>query len=56
MPSLSDLEMVGQTCSSYQASQWAEERSCASCTHWLGEEEMCELDIFWDQLTSLDQT
>ncbi len=58
MPSLSDLQMVGGTCGEYEAAAQApaEERSCANCSHWLGEEEMCELDIFWEQLTSLDQT
>ncbi len=58
MPSLSDLQMVGGTCSEYQSTLQAlnGERSCANCDHWLGEEEMCELDIFWEQLTSLDQT
>lgn len=56
MPSLSDMQMVGETCSAYEEEQHDAERSCASCVHWKGEEETCELDIFWEQLTSLDQT
>lgn len=56
MPSLMEMRLVGQTCSAYEAQTEDVERSCDSCQHWKGEEEMCELDIFWDQLTSLDQT
>lgn len=56
MPSLSDLRMVGETCSAYDADQEEVERSCESCTHWEGEERACGLDIFWEQLTCLDQT
>jgi hypothetical protein len=56
MPSLMEMRLVGQTCSAYEAQAEDVERSCDSCQHWKGEEEMCELDIFWDQLTSLDQT
>lgn len=56
MPSLSDLRMVGQTCSAYEAEKENVERSCESCVHWAGEKEDCVLDIFWDQLTNLDQT
>lgn len=55
MPSLSDLRMVGETCGEYDAEQDEAERSCASCLHWKGEKKTCGLDIFWDQLTSLDQ-
>lgn len=56
MPSLSDLRMVGETCSVYEACQEGAERSCESCAHWEGEQTMCGLDVFWEQLTSLDQT
>jgi len=56
MPSLTDMRMVGQTCSEYDAELEDVERSCESCLHWKGEKETCELDIFYDQLTSLDQT
>lgn len=56
MPSLMDMRMVGQTCSQYDAELENVERSCESCVHWEGEREACELDIFYEQLTSLDQT
>lgn len=56
MPSLMDMRMVGQTCSAYESEVEGAERSCDSCTHWAGEKEYCVLDIFWDQLTNLDQT
>jgi len=56
MPSVIEMRHVGQTCSAYDAEDNPEERSCESCVHWAGEKEDCELDIFWDQLTSLDQT
>ena len=56
MPSLEEMQMVGETCPEYDAVDDGEQRSCASCQHWVGDEEMCELDIFFDQLTSLDQT
>lgn len=56
MPSLEDLSMVGTTCSAYDAEADDVERSCASCLHWEGEQEACALDLFWEQLTSLDQT
>lgn len=56
MPSLMEMRLVGHTCSVYDAEAEDVERSCESCLHWKGEEEQCELDIFWDQLTSLDQT
>lgn len=56
MPSLSDLKMVGEGCSEYEPTGAGEVRSCHSCEHWSGEETMCALDIFWEQLTSLDQT
>ena len=56
MPSLSDLKMVGEGCSEYDPTEEETERSCHSCQHWSGGEGMCELDIFWEQFTSLDQT
>jgi len=56
VPSLEEMQMVGETCPEYDAVDDGEQRSCASCQHWVGDEEMCELDIFFDQLTSLDQT
>ncbi|NLL48781.1 MAG: hypothetical protein GX249_09355 [Firmicutes bacterium] len=56
MPSLMQMRQVGQTCSAYDAEDEAAERSCESCLHWQGESEDCELDIFWEQLTNLDQT
>lgn len=56
MPSLSDLVMVGEGCHSYSPVREKVQRSCESCEHWAGEEKMCNLDIFWEQLTSLDQT
>ena len=56
MPSLSDLRMVGQTFSAYEAEAEQVERSCETCRHWGGEERDCILDIFWEQLTNLDQT
>ncbi len=56
MPSLVEMRHVGQTCSAYDAEDADAERSCESCEHWVGEKEDCELDIFWEQLTNLDQT
>lgn len=56
MPSLMDMRMVGETCSAYEAEAEDMERSCESCSHWGGEQEDCVLDIFWEQLTNLDQT
>lgn len=57
MPSLEDMRMVGETCSEYDPEADEElDRSCASCLHWEGEARACGLDIFWEQLTSLDQT
>ncbi len=56
MPSLMDMRMVGETCSQYDAETEEAQRSCESCLHWKGEDDTCELDIFWEQLTSLDQT
>ncbi len=56
MPSLEEMRMVGESCSQYEPVDDNLERSCGSCQHWGGEDEMCELDIFFDQLTSLDQT
>ena len=43
MPSLSDLRMVGQTCSAYEAEAEQVERSCETCRHWGGEERDCIL-------------
>lgn len=56
MPNREEMKMVGQSCSEYDAVGDDVVRSCESCTHWEGEKEMCALDIFFDQLTSLDQT
>lgn len=56
MPSLIDMRMVGQTCSEYDPEDEGAERSCESCLNWEGEEGTCALDIFFEQLTSLDQT
>ncbi|HHY09000.1 MAG TPA: hypothetical protein GX528_00385 [Firmicutes bacterium] len=56
MPSLEDMQMVGETCSRYEPLNEHSERSCANCHHWQGEKKMCELDIYWSQFTSLDQT
>jgi hypothetical protein len=56
VPSLMQMRHVGQTCSAYDAEDEEVERSCESCLHWKGEGEDCELDIFWEQLTNLDQT
>lgn len=56
MPSLSEMRMVGRTCSAYEPEAEDVERSCETCVHWAGEEEDCSLDIFWEQLTNLDQT
>lgn len=56
MPSLEDMRMVGKTCGEYDSETEEMERSCASCLHWEGESEACGLDLFWEQLTSLDQT
>ncbi len=56
MPSWEEMRMVGESCSAYEAVGENVERSCGSCEHWVNDEEMRELDIFLDQLTSLDQT
>ncbi|HOB09406.1 MAG: hypothetical protein WAP20_07645 [Limnochordia bacterium] len=56
MPSKEQMKLVGQTCSEYERESEEAERSCESCRHWIGEQSMCELDIFIEQLTSLDQT
>ncbi len=56
MPNKDQLMAVGQTCSEYDCSQENSQRSCESCNHWAGEQSMCDLDIFVEQLTSLDQT
>lgn len=56
MPSREQMKLVGETCSQYDAEQEEVTRSCHTCNHWAGEESMCELDIFLEQLTSLDQT
>ena len=63
MPSQDEMMAVGQSCSEYlpiEKGPWAsrpdpEEISCENCTHWQGEEDMCELDIYEEQL-NLDQT
>ncbi|NLY10107.1 MAG: hypothetical protein GX020_00210 [Firmicutes bacterium] len=58
MPSKEQLEAVGQTCSEYVAVSTDENltRSCETCQRWGGEEVMCQLDIFLEQLVNLDQT
>ncbi|HPT82513.1 MAG TPA: hypothetical protein PLM25_01360 [Limnochordia bacterium] len=56
MPSLSDMRMVGQNCSAYEPEGADVERSCETCVYWGGEARDCILDIFWEQLTNLDQT
>ncbi|HKM17161.1 MAG: hypothetical protein GX228_06410 [Firmicutes bacterium] len=56
MPSKEQMKLVGETCSEYERETEAVERSCESCIHWVDEELLCELDIFTEQLTSLDQT
>ena len=53
MPSKEQMKLVGQTCSGYERESEEAERSCESCRHWIGEQSMCELDIFIEQLTSL---
>jgi len=56
MPSLEEMRMVGESCSEYDAISSNVQRSCESCHHWAGDEEKCQLDLFFEQLTSLDQT
>lgn len=56
MPSTEQMKLVGETCSEFEAVLHDVSRSCETCVHWGGESEMCGLDIFSDQLTSLDQT
>lgn len=64
MPNLEEMMAVGQTCGEYtpilrgpQASRPDPEQiSCENCAHWQGEDEMCELDIYLEQLLNLDQT
>lgn len=56
MPSKEHMRLVGQTCSEYEREAEDQERSCGSCIHWVDEQALCELDIFVEQLTSLDQT
>jgi hypothetical protein len=64
MPNLEEMRAVGQNCTEYTPIHWGpkasrrepEAISCATCVHWQGEEEMCELDIFEEQLLNLDQT
>lgn len=58
MPSKEQLKSVGESCSEYSEASLndVDLRSCESCAHWAGGSEMCDLDIFFEQLTSLDQT
>lgn len=56
MPSKEQLKSVGQSCSEYSEDGQDEVRSCETCDHWSGGSEMCNLDIFFEQLESLDQT
>lgn len=56
MPSKKQMLSVGQSCSEYEPEDQPILRSCESCAHWTGEDKMCKLDIFVEQLTSLDQT
>ena len=64
MPSLDEMMAVGQSCSEYAPTHWSprssrpdpEEISCETCVHWQGEDEMCDLDIYEEQLLNLDQT
>lgn len=56
MPSLEQMQSVGESCSKYDQAEETDERSCATCEHWAGDDSMCELDIFLTQLESLDQT
>lgn len=56
MPSTEQMKLVGETCSEFDAALDNVSRSCETCVHWGGEEGMCGLDIFLEQLTSLDQT
>lgn len=55
MPSKEQLKSVGESCSEFEQEIESQLRSCESCTHWEGEQAMCALDIFLDQLQSLDQ-
>ena len=56
MPSKEQMRLVGQTCSEYEQEAENQVRSCETCLHWAGDRLMCELDIFLEQLTNLDQT
>ncbi|NMB45007.1 MAG: hypothetical protein GX998_01190 [Firmicutes bacterium] len=64
MPSLGEMMAVGQSCTEYTPTQWGprasrpdpEEIGCENCVHWQGEDEMCDLDIYEEQLLNLDQT
>lgn len=64
MPSKDEMMAVAQSCSEYTplargaraALQDDLEVSCETCQHWRGEEEMCDLDIYEEQLFNLDQT
>lgn len=55
MPSKEQLRSVGESCSEFERVAEQEDRSCETCAHWKGEESMCRLDIFLEQLQSLDQ-
>lgn len=56
MPSKDQMRSVGESCSEYDASSSQNFRSCETCNHWAGEQRMCNLDIFIEQLQNLDQT
>ncbi|NLK08718.1 MAG: hypothetical protein GX316_08475 [Firmicutes bacterium] len=64
MPNQDQMMAVGQSCSEYTPLQRGlfaqrtnpEDVSCENCIHWKGETEMCELDIYLEQLLNLDQT
>lgn len=57
MPNRDQLMAVGQSCSEYVPVQTTDiEVACDTCKHWKGKEEMCELDIYLEQLLNLDQT
>ncbi|NMB26050.1 MAG: hypothetical protein GX986_11015, partial [Firmicutes bacterium] len=64
MPNQDEMMAVGQSCSEYSPIQRGplaskpapEDISCENCMHWQGEEDMCELDIYEEQLLNLDQT
>jgi len=55
MPSKEQMLSLGESCSEFERVEQAKIRSCESCVHWEGDERMCRLDIFIEQLQSLDQ-